>query len=527
MSKRNIWYKDPYIYTATASGVTIYNVDLEYINNIQFQFGVNSVWANNDYVYMGTSVSGVYRCLTNTISGTPLVERYKYYPDITSDTITYVHGKDDYLCVSTISGIDRIRLSTNDREHIVEDAISKCFQTSIGDYYYITNSFCNIIGLDDNLFGWDYGRVLELSFPIPTDDYQFTFEIPRTQPDDIYLLSQEDGADIRIIDDSGVLVSYYIESWASTTPLKIWTNLSKGTKSLYIIYGNSKVKSKSDAKSTFKLFEDFNAPTLSNLWIFNNSGYNNNTYTIANSIIRLNTYSNSYPLYLYSTNFFKECILEYSFRMISGSSDNNDMDWSAGFNSGTNAYIGSINNNVDELPHYLSSASSSGTIYGNTLASTSFATHTIIESSNYQMSSYGGETLSSSGILNNTALKQIKFTYNNAYYQPKIEIDWVRVRNYDPTPPLYTVGRGCNISDLFSNTALHAIYDNGVKYTYYGRQGNIINSQYISDIYITEGTSKNGEGNVIFLATSWGVTVIEEKRGDEINSSKRVYLLSS
>jgi hypothetical protein len=51
-------------------------------------------------------------------------------------------------------------------------------------------------------------------------------------------------------------------------------------------------------------------------------------------------------------------------------------------------------------------------------------------------------------------------------------------------------------------------------------------SNYVNDIFVTENTSVEG-GHVIFLGTGWGVMVIEEKRGDETNCRKRVYVVST
>ena len=213
--------------------------------------------------------------------------------------------------------------------------------------------------------------------------------------------------------------------------------------------------------------------------------------------------------------------------MAPGYSYVDDLDWEAGLDGGTMVYIGSSYVAVNELPHYLSSASSQGVVNGTKFVSTEFKTHSITVSLNYQMSNYDGETLISSGTLTTPNYRPIKFTYNNENYQPNIEIDWVRARIFDPSPPTYTISRGQNIDDLFNTTELHAVYSNGDTYVYKSKQNNLLNTPYISDLYVTEGTSRYGNANVIFLATSWGAMVIEEKRGDENNSAKRLYLLSS
>jgi len=526
--KRNIWARAPYIYKATASGVDIFDIETaSLLNNIYFLDGANSVWANDDYVYIGTSTSGIYRCPVNSIDSSPYFEEYKSYPNITDNHVNYLHGKGDYLCAATSSGVDRYRLSDEDRKYVIKDNVTKCFQTSNGDYYYIANIFSSIVDLDDNIFKWDYCRVVELSTSIPEDDYQFSFTIPITQPDDIYMQTKELGSDIRIIDDKGISVPYYIELWDNSSPPKIWTKLSKDTNKFYIIYGNSNVSAMSSIKNTYRLFDDFDTSALSNNWIFDNGNYSGNTYYISDGIISLVTSDNNYPLALLSWKLFRNSKVEYRFRRTS-SSYSDDLDFQAGFVGGTMTYIGSANNNVDEFPHFLESASSSGTVYGTKLASTSFKIHTFGATINNQMSNYDGETLTSSGTLNNDIYRQLKFTYNNGYAEPRIDIDWVKVSSYDLFPPSCVVGRGQKINDVFTGVSeLCVVYNDGNGYTYSAEQYGLLESGCIYDIYITENTSKYEGGNVIFLATSWGARIIEEKRGEEINGEKRTYLISS
>lgn len=135
---RNIWAVDPYVYKATASGLEVYDLASESL--ISFTFfggGINSVWANDSYVYVATTSSGIYR---SSVSGTLAFSTYKSYPDITNDYIIYLHGSGDYLCATTISGVDRYKFSTAGREFVEVVEPYKCFQTSTGDYYYVVNS---------------------------------------------------------------------------------------------------------------------------------------------------------------------------------------------------------------------------------------------------------------------------------------------------------------------------------------------------------------------------------------------------
>ena len=350
--KRNIWFREPYIYKATASGVGIYNaVSQDLINHTAFSSGANSVWANDDHLYIATSISGIYRCPVSTVSGIPLFEEYKSYPDITANHVNYIHGCGDYLCTATISGIDRYTLSDNTRTYTTKDYISKCFQTSNGDYYYVVNPFNNVLGLDDNIFNWDYGRTVTLSTTTPEDYYSFVLEIPKTQPDDIYLQSQAGGVDIRVVDDKGMTSPCYVGLWDYVAPPKIWITLSSGVEMFYVLYGNPVIKEE--------------------------------------------------------------------------------------------------------------------------------------------------------------------------YYDYDYESLWWEI----PTISGHTISRGQSINDLFDAAELHAVYNSGDEYVYESKKNSLVSSSYINDIYVTENTSRYENGNVIFLATSWGAVVIEEKRGDEVNGVKRRYLI--
>jgi hypothetical protein len=95
-----------------------------------------------------------------------------------------------------------------------------------------------------------------------------------------------------------------------------------------------------------------------------------------------------------------------------------------------------------------------------------------------------------------------------------------------PTVSGYVVESEQSIDNLFDAAELHVVYNAGGGHTYSSKQQSLLRSSYVSDIYITEETSSYPDSNVIFLATSWGAVAIEEKRGDEDNSSKKIYLVS-
>jgi hypothetical protein len=49
----------------------------------------------------------------------------------------------------------------------------------------------------------------------------------------------------------------------------------------------------------------------------------------------------------------------------------------------------------------------------------------------------------------------------------------------------------------------------------------------INDLYIVEGNSAYNNDNIIILGTSAGGIVIEERKGDEVNSRFKFYMLDT
>ena len=74
---------------------------------------------------------------------------------------------------------------------------------------------------------------------------------------------------------------------------------------------------------------------------------------------------------------------------------------------------------------------------------------------------------------------------------------------------------------------LHVVYDNTSNWNN-GTVGYVYTIEnHINDLHITEKTSRYNDGNVLFLATSSGVMVIEEKPGDEENNNFKYYYLNT
>ena len=527
----NIWTQSPYIYRPTASGLSVFDLSSEsLVNFAEVGGGVKSVWADDTTVYAGTTYSGVYTGAVSTVSGSFSLSPYKVFPDVLSNEITYLHGKGNYLCVASSAGVDKYNTTTAFRDSTVVSGVNKCFQTSDGTYYYNINPSIAFIGFESYFLNWKYVKRVSLSSPVPADDYQLLLEIPRNNPHDIVSMSQPNGADIRFMSSAGVVVPHFIESWSKVDNPLVWVKLDKDTQEFFILYGNVAARDTSSGDDTFLLYEHFDGAVLdTDKWEFDDGGYDDNTYEISNSIFKMISTHNTLIPYLNSKIITFGGVMEASVRRTQAAY-NSDFDSIFGFkvNNGTYASIGvSATDSIYEHPHWLESQSDWGTVKGSELMSTDFKELTIIESENYQSSQYGDELLVSSGTLTSQGYRKLQFSVGNTNTQPDLEIDWVRLRVYDASPPVPTYYDSEYIQNQFDFVELHAVYEdtaNGFVYT--PEPGNVLLSNYVNDIFVTENTSVEG-GHVIFLGTGWGVMVIEEKRGDETNCRKRVYVVST
>ena len=145
---RQIWNDDYYVYAATAEGLDIIEIDSEQqYAYITYSGGFNSVWANDNNVYVATSDAGIKYINKTTITGsiiTPLdlindLMNYAGYPTITSDYVRYIHGQDNLLMCCTDSGVNTLGVYGKDSMTLTPYA-QKCFLSEEERLYYITAS---------------------------------------------------------------------------------------------------------------------------------------------------------------------------------------------------------------------------------------------------------------------------------------------------------------------------------------------------------------------------------------------------
>ncbi len=176
-----IWSDDYYVYAATSSGLDIIDKTEEqkiaYINNND---GFETVWANDDRIYLGTSVSGIRYFDKICISGTVFIPEdlvgclLDYVPPygITSQNIRYIHGNNDYIMWCTDLGVDVYKAEPYGyRSFTTVSGAQKCFMTSIGKFYYTTISGATASGTYDL---WSLNRLNNSLTDWVVPDYNYS-----------------------------------------------------------------------------------------------------------------------------------------------------------------------------------------------------------------------------------------------------------------------------------------------------------------------------------------------------------------
>ena len=155
-----ITYSDPEIITLS-SYVNVYDKLTETLSGtIYHNADINSVWANNDYLYIGTTNSGVIWSPMSSISGAVYdnFSVYKAYPDVYNNHVNYIHGAGNYLCVATTSGVNIIDLTTNSGVYANASIVaSKCYQVEDRTSYYIYDDKLNTVYNDDSTYLYQGG----------------------------------------------------------------------------------------------------------------------------------------------------------------------------------------------------------------------------------------------------------------------------------------------------------------------------------------------------------------------------------
>jgi len=533
----NLHYNDAYAFNASTSGIEIYDVDTEsvvkYVAYPATYSGaepcnVTSVWASPTKAYFGTTNSGIYTLdlgYITSVSGVVDLASYlvsfKKYPDITNNHVTYIHGAGDYLCITTISGVDHFNLGHSDAYHrshtiISPDTIArKCFQTSRGRFYYVTGA----AGLETT-----YCR--RITFDAVTTDTNYQIQITLTAANFDYSHVNADGSDIRFYDLNDNKLDYFIWTWSYGGTSTIWVEVTDvGTEEIKICYGNPDAVAESNADATFQLYDHFTGTSLNgSKWpTVNEPGQ----ITVAGSWVQVDGNVN-YP-YIQGAYILDPPLIVEQYL---------DVDSVTG-NNGFQHFENRIRGNDDGARWYKwgsewyvgfngAWAWNDGTA---PFTGTGLYT-TYIKPDGIRVTWISGMDESWVGTTNSSSNRALRLF--GGYTGSNVNIDWVRVRRYDVnSPAVSSIGpegrAGGGIDRLEAIYTYQCDWDeNNTGYTYYtSTSGNLLpREQIINDLYIVEGTSTYGQNNnLIFVATTSGVALIEERPGDEANSRYKHYLV--
>jgi len=280
----NLCYNTNFIFSIATGNIAVYDLDLVSLGNIYID-GVSSIYADDTNLYLATTNSGILYSPVASISGSIFndILVYKQTPDITSNHTKYIHGAGDYILVTTESGIDQYNKSSLARIYNESSKeSSKCFQTSSGRFYYVSNV------ITETFFNQGlYKSTIVLTEQISVPGYQL--KITLTPSNFEYSKASSDGRDLLFFDSNQEELPFYIESWVVNGTSIIWVKINTvGIRSLYMVYGNTMALSKSSPSSVFDLYDDFNysvAVTGPNLFL---PTYGNITVS-----------GSTYPEYLY------------------------------------------------------------------------------------------------------------------------------------------------------------------------------------------------------------------------------------
>lgn len=507
---QNVWSQGNYIYHTVSSGINVYNDSTStLLYNIYTPDEPSAVWANDNYIYISTVNSGVYRA---TISGAALP--YYFEPDLTSDNTIYLHGNGNYLCVSTVSGVDRFNLSTDARIYTSDQYIHKCFQTISGTLYYIENTrFYNVseIDLGDALRNWNYYQYITFT-PTNIDNAQVYINIPNTFS---FNVCKPNGQDLRFISNDDEVLSYYVESWYPNARVVVKAPTA-GTTGFYMLYGNSQAPDQSDGSAAYLLFDDFNGTSL-NTDIWNEVINGDGVITIQDGYVQFKDYDNDI-VGISSKEKIPYGFTEIKFRIypintgrtyfqIGYSTINTNLD------SRGHVYLdGSYYHNYHRLyPYY------EAMVQGTEIHSLSWRNLEFLMTEGLQSSDYSGELLTNSGTgLPTTAEYYYIIRQSGRNNDGYIQLDYIKVTSYPINET--TTSTEYSLWDI-NKPKLHVAYNPSSNWaspdytyeTFYATPG------LLNDVHVTSGT--------IFLGTDRGAYVIEELQGNEENARKKYFFI--
>jgi hypothetical protein len=164
---KQTWIDSDFVYAVYADGLNIYEITSEeYYAYITISGGFNTIWGNEDRIFLGSTISGVYYIEKSCISGsiespydlaTCLGQLTSLMPyETSSQYIQYLHGYNDTLLVITDVGVDVMKLDPHSfKSTATISGVQKGFMTPSGRFYYtISGSEWSLDRLNNHLCDW-------------------------------------------------------------------------------------------------------------------------------------------------------------------------------------------------------------------------------------------------------------------------------------------------------------------------------------------------------------------------------------
>jgi hypothetical protein len=159
---RQIWADNYFVYAACDNGLNI----IEHASELQYSFitysgGFNSVWANEDRVFLATSNDGIKYLDKTCISGSTYLpfeliclQDYAREPRLRSNEVRYIHGSGNLIVCCTASGVQALGVYEYENE-VLNPNTQKCFATSRHIYYTVSGTVWSV---NKSYFNsnWDY-----------------------------------------------------------------------------------------------------------------------------------------------------------------------------------------------------------------------------------------------------------------------------------------------------------------------------------------------------------------------------------
>ena len=136
-------------------------------------------------------------------------------------------------------------------------------------YFPITSTIARAISPNqpDYLSGWSWYQQVTItnSTAAPLTDYQVLINL--NAGNFVFANARIDGGDIRVTDtDQVTLLSYWLENYNSVAQTaRLWVKVPSipiGSKTIWLVYGNSTATTISNGAATFDFFDDFESPTV-------------------------------------------------------------------------------------------------------------------------------------------------------------------------------------------------------------------------------------------------------------------------